>query len=104
MKAKYEIERVPLPTLIELLQDNRYNNKQISLKVGVTPLQIHYYKIGRTREPSPIVVMKLLTKFEVNGKHLLADIYKDFEELDRHYNIVMEQINGVRTTNSEEDN
>jgi len=83
------IERMSLSSIISLLQDNRYNNTQIGKLLGVTPLQVHYYKIGKTKNPSPIIVMRLLTKFEINGFHFLADVYEDFEDLDRHYKIVV---------------
>jgi len=82
------IERMNLASIISMLQSNRYNNTQLGKLLGVTPLQVHYYKIGKTKCPSPIIVMRLLTKFEINGVHFLADIYKDFEDLDRHYKIV----------------
>ena len=88
MQDNYTIEKTSLANIIAMLQDNRYNNSQISDILGVTPLQVHYYKIGKTKSPSPVIVMRLLTQFEINGIHYLADIYEDFNDLENHYNIV----------------
>ena len=83
------IERMNLANIIALLQDNRYNNTQISKLLGVTPLQVHYYKIGKTKNPSPTIVMNLLTKFQIQGVRYLADIYEDFKDLENHYRITV---------------
>lgn len=89
------IERVKLPTLIGILKEHRYNNKNIADILGITPLQVHYYFNGKTKNPSPIIVMKLLTKFKINGVRYLVDTYRDFSDLEQHYNIVTKSYLGA---------
>lgn len=79
--------KVSMSTAIQLLYEQRYTNPQISNILGVTPLQVHYYAIGKTKVPKPEVCYKLYQNFKVDGKSLLLDIYKDFDDLKHHYDL-----------------
>jgi transcriptional regulator with XRE-family HTH domain len=82
--------RLPLKSVITLLQEKHYNNPIIAKKIGVTSLQVHYYHRGKTLKPSPMVCMKIFNNFVVEGDHILVDIYKDYSELENHYKLVRE--------------
>ena len=79
--------RVSLPTLIGMLHEKRYTNPTIAKAIGVTPLQVYYYHTGKTKEPRAEVCMKLFSKFKVNGKHMLVDLYTDINDLEHHLSI-----------------
>ena len=78
---------VPLKTAISLLHEQRFTNPMIAKKLGVTPLQVHYYHSGKTKEPKAKVCMKLFEEFRHEGKNILVNLYKTYEELEHHYNI-----------------
>ena len=84
-EARYT--RMSLPAIISLLQEKHYTNPIIAKKIGVTSLQVHYYHRGTTKAPKATVCMKLFTEFTFDGKHMLVDLYKDYDELEHHVEI-----------------
>jgi len=79
--------RVSIQVAVNLIREQRYSNPQIAKILGVTALQVHYYSIGKTKTPKPKVCMKLYKNFKVEGKSLLLNIYKNFNDLQHHYSI-----------------
>lgn len=59
-------------------------NKQAKMW-GVTPLQVHYYKTGKTQQASPKVCMHVFKNIKVEGKPALIDTYDTPEDLQQAY-------------------
>lgn len=55
-------------------------NKQAKLW-GVTPLQVHYYKTGKTKQANPGICMHVYENVKVQGKPVLIDTYASVEDL-----------------------
>jgi len=81
--------KVSIQVAINLIKEQRYTNPQIAKVLGVTTLQVHYYSIGKTKLPKPEVCLNLYKGFIVDGKHLLLNIYKNFDDLQHHYSITL---------------
>ena len=79
--------KLSMQAAINLLYEHRYNKTNIANLLGVTPLQVYYYATGRTKVPKPDICWKLYHNFEIDGKHILLNIYKDFDDLKHHYSL-----------------
>lgn len=53
---------------------------------GVTPLQVHYYKTGKTKQANPAVCMHVFEHVKVKGLPVLIDTYDSPEDLKQAYN------------------
>jgi len=82
MSSSKQYQTLSLVAAINYLNANRYNQVAISRELGVTPLQVYYYGIGKTKAPKAEICMRFYTKFNI-----LLDLYTDFEDLERHYQI-----------------
>jgi len=60
-------------------------NKQAKLW-GVTSLQVHYYKTGKTKQANPEVCMNVYKNIKVEGKPVLINNYDSYEALEQAYN------------------
>jgi hypothetical protein len=89
-----EYVRIGLMEAIKELKNLRHTNPTIGEQLGVTPLQVHYYGTGKTKQPNPEVCMRFFTQFKLQGKHILLDLYEDVEDLTNHYDIYMVSKNG----------
>jgi len=74
-----------LKSIVSLLHEQHYTNKDIGTMLGVTKLQVHYYHRGKTKTPSALVCKAIYDNVRFNGKPILIDLYKTPKELEIHY-------------------
>ena len=79
--------KLSMQAAINLLYQNRYNKTNIAKLLGVTPLQVYYYAIGKTKTPKPEICWRLYHNFNIEGKHILFNMYKDYNDLKHHYSL-----------------
>ena len=56
---------------------------------GVSPLMVHHYKTGRTRQPNPEVCMNVYNNIKVKGQPVLLHFYDTVEDLNQAYQAYM---------------
>ena len=80
-----EFKLMKLAELVNYLKGQGLSlNKQAKLW-GVTPLQVHYYKSGKTKQANPGVCMHVYKNIKVEGKSVLIDNYDTPEALQQAY-------------------
>jgi len=65
MSSSKQYQTLSLVAAINYLNANRYNQVAISRELGVTPLQVYYYGIGKTKAPKAEICMRFYTKFNI---------------------------------------
>ena len=56
---------------------------------GVTPLMVHHYKTGRTKQPNPEVCMNVYRNILIKGQPVLLHFYETYGDLEQAYNAYM---------------
>lgn len=82
--AKREFISLSLPAVMAILISKRWSKPQIAKAIEVSPLQVHYYAIGKTKVPNAKVCMNIFNNITIEGKAPLVDVYKSYEELEEH--------------------
>ena len=76
--------KLSLPAIMNILISKRWSKPQIAKAIGVSPLQVHYYSSGKTKNPNPAVCMSIFNGLTIEGKAPLVDTYESYEELENH--------------------
>ena len=84
--AEVDFKTMSAAELVTHLKDQGLSLSKQAPLWGVSKLQVHYYKTGYTRQPSPDVCMNVFKRIRVEGKPVLIDIYKTPEDLEQAYN------------------
>ena len=79
-----EYIKLSLPAIMNILISKRWSKPQIAKAIGVSPLQVHYYSNGKTKNPNPSICMNIFNGLTIEGKAPLVDTYESYEELENH--------------------
>ncbi len=80
-----EFKSMGLSSLVRYLKGQGLSLAKQSKMWGVTPLQIHYYKTGKTKQANPGVCMHVFNNIKVENKPVLIDSYDTPDALRQAY-------------------
>jgi len=80
-----EFTHMSLSALVVHLKSQGLSLSKQAKLWGVTSLQVHYYKTGKTKQANPSVCMHVYENIKVDSLPVLIDIYKSPEDLQQAY-------------------
>ena len=80
------VKRMAQSSVVRYLKGQGLSLSKQAPMWGVTSLQVHYYKTGKTKQANPEVCMNVFNNIKIEGLPVLLDFYETYEDLEQAYN------------------